>query len=242
MIQIFPAIDLIGGRVVRLYQGDYARETVYSDDPCAIARGFIASGAKYLHLVDLDGAREGTAANFETIAALARQGGLYMELGGGIRSEERIEQYLELGVDRCILGTVAVQDFDFTARMAKKYGEKIAVGVDARDGFVAIKGWKELSAERGIDFCRRLRDAGVQTVIYTDISRDGAGLGTNMEVYEQLREIKGLRITASGGVGSMEEIAALEAMGVSAAILGKAIYSGALDLAAVIRGFPQGEG
>lgn len=242
MIHIFPAIDLIGGRVVRLYQGDYDKETVYSDDPCAIARGFTASGAKYLHLVDLDGAREGTAANFESIAAIARQDGLYMEVGGGIRSEGRIESYLELGVDRCILGTIAVQDFDFTARMAKKYGEKIAVGVDARDGFVAIKGWKELSTERGIDFCRRLRDAGVQTVIYTDISRDGAGRGTNLEVYRSLSEIKGLAITASGGVGSLEEIAALEAMGVSAAILGKAIYSGALELGAVIKSFPQREG
>lgn len=242
MIEIFPAIDLIGGRVVRLYQGDYDRETVYSDDPCAIARGFVEAGAKYLHLVDLDGARDGTTANFKSIEAIARQGGLYIEVGGGIRSEERIERYLELGVSRCILGTVAVKDFAFTAEMARKYGEAIAVGVDAREGFVAINGWKELSAETGLDFCRRLRDAGVQTVIYTDISRDGAGRGTNLEVYEALSEIKGLRVTASGGVGSLEEIAKLEAMGVSAAILGKAIYSGQLDLAEVIRRFPQREG
>jgi len=242
MIQIFPAIDLIGGRVVRLYQGDYDKETVYSEDPAAVARSFVDAGAKYLHLVDLDGARDGTAANFESIAAIARQGGLYIELGGGIRSQERIERYLSLGVNRCILGTVAVKDFDFTARMAKEYGSAIAVGVDARDGYVAINGWKELSAERGIDFCRRLRDAGVQTVIYTDISRDGAGKGTNLEVYEELRSIKGLNITASGGVGSMEEIAKLETMGVSAAILGKAIYSGKLNLFEVIKNFPQREG
>ena len=242
MIDIFPAIDLIGGRVVRLYQGDYDKETVYSDDPCAIARGFVEAGAKYLHLVDLDGARDGTTANFESIEAIAKQNGLYIEVGGGIRSEERIERYLSLGVSRCILGTIAVKNFAFTAEMARKYGDKIAVGVDARDGYVAINGWKELSTETGLDFCRRLRDAGVKTVIYTDISRDGAGKGTNLEVYEALSQIKGLRVTASGGVGSMEEIAALEAMGVSAAILGKAIYSGALDLAAVIRGFPQGEG
>ena len=242
MIQIFPAIDLIGGRVVRLFQGDYDKETVYSDDPCAIARGFVEAGAKYLHLVDLDGARDGTTANFASIEAIARQGGLYIEVGGGIRSEERIERYLELGVGRCILGTIAVKDFDFTARMAQKYGEAIAVGVDARDGYVAINGWKELSAEKGIDFCRRLRDAGVKMVIYTDISRDGAGKGTNIEVYEALSEIKGLNVTASGGVGSMEEIARLETMGVSAAILGKAIYSGQLNLAEVIRKFPQREG
>lgn len=241
MIDIFPAIDLIGGRVVRLYQGDYDKETVYSDDPCAIARGFVEAGARYLHLVDLDGARDGTTANFPSIEAIARRGGLCMEVGGGIRSQERIERYLELGVSRCILGTIAVKDFAFTAEMARKYGDKIAVGVDAREGFVAINGWKELSAEKGIDFCRRLRDAGVQTVIYTDISRDGAGRGTNLEIYKALSEIKGLQVTASGGVGSLEEIARLEAMGVSAAILGKAIYSGQLELAEVIRRFPQRE-
>ncbi len=242
MIDIFPAIDLIGGRVVRLYQGDYDKETVYSDDPCAIARGFVEAGAKYLHLVDLDGARDGTTANFESIEAIAKQGGLYIEVGGGIRSEERIERYLSLGVSRCILGTIAVKNFTFTAEMARKYGDKIAVGVDARDGYVAINGWKELSTETGLDFCRRLRDAGVKTVIYTDISRDGAGKGTNLEVYEALSQIKGLRVTASGGVGSIEEIAALERMGVSAAILGKAIYSGQLELSEVIRKFPQREG
>ncbi len=242
MIDIFPAIDLIGGRVVRLYQGDYDKETVYSADPSAVARGFIDAGARYLHLVDLDGARDGTTANFESIEAIARQGGLYIELGGGIRSEERIERYLSLGVSRCILGTIAVKDFGFTADMAKKYGDKIAVGVDARDGFVAINGWKELSTETGYEFCVRLRDAGVKTVIYTDISRDGAGKGTNLEVYEALSKIKGLNVTASGGVGSIEEIRRLEAMGVSAAILGKAIYSGQLSLADVIRTFPQREG
>jgi len=241
MIDIFPAIDLIEGRVVRLFQGDYDKETVYSSDPCAIARGFVEAGARYLHLVDLDGAREGTAANFTSIEAIARQGGLYIEVGGGIRSEERIERYLSLGVSRCILGTGAVTDFDFTCSMAKKYGDAIAVGVDARDGLVAIKGWKELSAQKGVDFCRRLRDGGVGTVIYTDISRDGAGKGTNLRVYEELSCIDGLKITASGGVGSIAEISALEAMGVSAAILGKAIYSGALDLAEVIRNFPQKE-
>ena len=242
MIDIFPAIDLIGGRVVRLFQGDYDKETVYSDDPCAIARSFVEAGAKNLHLVDLDGARDGTTANFASVEALARQGGLYIELGGGIRSEECIERYLSLGVSRCILGTIAVKDFAFTAEMARKYGDKIAVGVDARDGYVAINGWKELSSETGLDFCRRLRDAGVKTVIYTDISRDGAGKGTNLEVYEALSRIEGLRVTASGGVGSIEEIAALERMGVSAAILGKAIYSGQLELSEVIRKFPQREG
>lgn len=234
-MQIFPAIDLRGGQVVRLYQGDYDRETVYGRDPCAAARDFIAAGAEYLHVVDLDGARDGTAANFDSIAAIARQGGLYIEVGGGIRTEDRIKQYLDLGVGRCILGTAAVKDFDFTARMAQKYGGKIAVGVDARDGYVATDGWREISREKGVDFCRRLHDAGVRTVIYTDISRDGAERGTNLALYRKLAEIRGLDITASGGVSSMEELRELQAMGTRAAILGRALYTGRLDLREVIR-------
>ena len=233
-MQIFPAIDLRGGQVVRLYQGDYDRETVYAADPCAVARSFLAAGARYLHVVDLDGARDGMLANFETIAAIVKQGGLYIEVGGGIRTEDRIRRYLDLGVGRCILGTIAVRDFDFTARMAQTYGDRIAVGVDARDGYVAVSGWKELSAERGVDFCRRLRDAGVKTVIYTDISRDGAEQGTNLDLYQQLAEIQGLDITASGGVSSIEELKELQRIGTRAAILGKALYTGRLDLKTVI--------
>lgn len=234
-MQIFPAIDLSGGQVVRLYQGDYDKMTVYGADPCAAARDFLAAGAQYLHVVDLDGAKDGTLANFESIAAIARQGGLYIEVGGGIRTEERIRQYLELGVSRCILGTIAVKDFDFTARMARKYGDAIAVGVDARDGYVAVNGWKELSPERGIDFCRRLRDAGVKTVIYTDISRDGAEQGTNLAVYRELAQIEGLNVTASGGVSSIGELKELQAIGTHAAILGKALYTGRLDLKTVLQ-------
>ena len=233
-MQIFPAIDLSGGQVVRLYQGDYDRMTVYGQDPCATARDFLAAGARHLHVVDLDGAKDGTLANQESIAAIARQGGLFIEVGGGIRTEDRIRQYLDLGVSRCILGTVAVKDFAFTARMAEKYGSQIAVGVDARDGFVAVNGWKELSAERGVDFCRRLHEAGVQTVIYTDISRDGAEQGTNLAVYRQLSQISGLNVTASGGVSSLEELRELETIGVRAAILGKALYTGRLDLKTVM--------
>ena len=234
-MQIFPAIDLSGGQVVRLYQGDYDKMTVYGADPCAVAREFIAAGAKYLHVVDLDGAKDGTLANFESISAIAKQGGMYIEVGGGIRTEEKIRQYLDLGVGRCILGTIAVKDFGFTARMAQKYGDKIAVGVDARDGYVAINGWKELSDETGIDFCKRLRDAGVKTVIYTDISRDGAEKGTNLELYRELAKIEGLNITASGGVSSMEELKELQTIGTHAAILGKALYTGRLDLKTVIQ-------
>ena len=234
-MQIFPAIDLSGGQVVRLYQGDYDKMTVYGADPCAVARDFMAAGAKHLHVVDLDGAKDGTLANFESIAALAKQGGLYIEVGGGIRTEERIQKYLDLGVGRCILGTIAVKDFEFTKRMAQKYGDKIAVGVDARDGYVAVSGWLETSKEKGVDFCRRLRDAGVQTVIYTDISRDGAEQGTNLDLYRELAEIKGLNITASGGVSSIAELEELQAIGTQAAILGKALYTGRLDLKEVIK-------
>ena len=233
-MQIFPAIDLRGGQVVRLYQGDYDQETVYAADPCAVARDFLAAGARYLHVVDLDGAKDGTLANFKTIEALTRQGGLYIEVGGGIRTEERIRRYLDLGVGRCILGTIAVKDFAFTERMAQKYGDRIAVGVDARDGFVAVSGWKELSEERGVDFCRRLRDAGVKTVIYTDISRDGAEQGTNLDLYRELAGIEGLDITASGGVSSIEELRELQTIGTKAAILGKALYTGWLDLKTVM--------
>ena len=234
-MQLFPAIDLRGGKVVRLTQGDYSRMTVYGEDPCAQAREFLAAGAKNLHVVDLDGAKDGTLSNYDTIAALAKQGGLYIEVGGGIRTEERIRRYLDLGVGRCILGTIAVKDFAFTERMAKKYGDRIAVGVDARDGFVAVSGWKELSAERGVDFCRRLRDAGVKTVIYTDISRDGAEQGTNLDLYRELAEIEGLDITASGGVSSIEELRELQTIGTKAAILGKALYTGRLDLKTVMK-------
>ena len=233
-MKLYPAIDLRGGQAVRLYQGDYDQMTVYGADPCAVARDFLAAGARYLHVVDLDGALDGTLANFESIAAIARQGGLYIEVGGGIRDEERIRRYLDLGVGRCILGTIAVKDFAFTERMAQKYGDRIAVGVDARDGYVAVSGWKELSAERGVDFCRRLRDAGVKTVIYTDISRDGAEQGTNLDLYRELAEIEGLDITASGGVSSIEELRELQAIGTKAAILGKALYTGRLDLKTVI--------
>lgn len=235
-MQLFPAIDLRSGQVVRLTQGDYDRMTVYGADPCAQARAFQAAGAKNLHVVDLDGAKDGTLANRDVIEALARQGGLYIEVGGGIRTQEQIEQYLSLGVGRCILGSVAVTDFDFTARMLKEYGDKLAVGVDARDGYVAIHGWKELSKEKGVDFCQRLAEAGCRAVIYTDISRDGAMQGTNLDLYGQLaRALPGLTITASGGITYEEELVRLKELGIGAAILGKSLYTGALDLARCVQ-------
>lgn len=236
-MKLFPAIDLRGGQAVRLYQGDYDQMTVYNPDPADQARAFAAAGAKYLHVVDLDGAKDDTTANLPAIARIAAESDLYIEVGGGIRDEERIRRYLDLGVSRCILGTVAVRDFDFTARMAQKYGDKIAVGVDMKDGLVAVAGWKEVTPEPGVAFCRRLAEAGVKAVIATDISRDGTMQGTNMDLYRELLTIPGLEITASGGIARMEELDTLQAMGCHAAILGKSVYTGAIDLAEAVRRF-----
>ncbi len=228
-MKIFPAIDIRGGNAVRLFQGDYAQETVYSQDPRQVAEGFLAAGAKHLHLVDLDGARDGQLANMDTIKDIVDGLGMYVEVGGGIRDEERICRYLELGVGRVILGTIAQQDPAFTAAMAKKYGEHIAVGVDARDGKVAINGWKEITDKDAYTLCQELAEAGVKSIIYTDISRDGGLGGTNIQAYQRLSQIEGLAITASGGITGEEEIRILKDL-VDAAILGKALYAGKLDL------------
>lgn len=232
-MNIYPAIDLRDGKVVRLYQGDYDQMTVYQEDPVDVARSFKAAGADYLHLVDLDGAKDGELVNFDTIKAIVEDVDMFVEVGGGIRDEERIKQYLDLGVGRVILGTIAVKDREFLERMVSVYGERIAVGVDARDGRVAINGWKEITDIDSFEFCEYLRDIGVKAVIYTDISRDGGLQGTNMEVYRKLQEIQGLEITASGGISFIEEIAELKNV-TAAAILGKALYSGLINLAQAV--------
>lgn len=234
-MKLYPAIDLRSGQAVRLYQGDYDRMTVYNADPVAQAQQFIDAGAKYLHVVDLDGAKDDTTANLQMIAAIAKLGGLKIEVGGGIRDEARIQRYLDLGADRCILGTVAVKNFDFTAEMAQKYGAQIAVGVDMKDGAVAVNGWKEVTPEPGVAFCRRCANAGVKAIIATDISRDGTMQGTNMALYRELLTIPGIEVTASGGIAAMTELAELSAMHCHAAILGKSIYTGAIDLAEAVR-------
>jgi len=235
-MEILPAIDLRDGKVVRLFQGDYDKMTVYGDIPLQTALEFKAAGAKFLHLVDLDGAKEGKPRNLETISEIIRKSGLKVEVGGGIRTEECIEAYLEAGAERVILGSMAVKDFGFTAEMAKKFGRHIAVGVDARDGLVAINGWLETSRVEAMELCLRLRDAGVQTIIYTDISRDGTNKGTNIGAYESLSKI-GVNIIASGGISSMEELRKLSDIGVYGAILGKALYTGKLGLKTVISEF-----
>ncbi len=234
-MEIFPAIDIRGGQVVRLRQGDYEDMQVYGSDPVRTAEQFMEQGAINLHVVDLDGAKEGKAVNFDVIRAIAKLPGLFVEVGGGIRDQERIESYLELGVGRVILGTVAVRNFPFVETMVRLYGGKIAVGVDARDGYMAVSGWLENTGLDSFGFCERLRGAGVSTVIYTDIAKDGELNGTNLGAYRRLRELTGLNIIASGGISFEHELVALRDMGTYGAILGKALYVKKLDLSRAIR-------
>ena len=227
---LFPAIDLFQGKAVRLFKGDYDQMTVYSDHPEDIAKDFAAQGATHIHLVDLEGAREGKTPNMETVLRIRQESGLFCEIGGGIRSMETVDRYLSAGLDRVILGTAAVEDPTFLRAAVDAYGEQIAVGVDVRDGYVAVKGWTEKSALHFMDFCKEMESIGVKTLICTDISRDGAMRGTNREMYRQLSETVGLQITASGGVSTMEDIESLRQMNLYGAIIGKAYYTGDIDL------------
>ena len=234
-MNIFPAIDLIDGCAVRLFKGDYAQKTIYSTDPSDVALSFVKAGAEYIHIVDLDGARDGSNANIETVRSIVKKSGLKAEIGGGIRSKEAIEKYLDLGVMRVILGTAAVTDEEFLISSVKEYGERVAVGVDIKDGFVAIKGWTETSKLGCFEFCEKLEKIGVRTVICTDISKDGVMSGTNIELYRQLSEKFSMDIVASGGVSSIENVKTLAAMNMYGAILGKALYTGAVDLSEAIK-------
>lgn len=233
-MKIFPAIDILGGKVVRLRRGDYNDVKTYETDCAQTATAFRVQGASCLHAVDLDGARIGKAVNAGAVERIISAADLFVEIGGGIRTEEQIQSYIEAGAGRVILGTVAVRDFGFTSAMVEKYGDKIAVGVDAADGNVAVAGWREVTDIRSVEFCERLAKSGVKSVIYTDISRDGMLGGTNMQIYSRLMQIDGLNITASGGISSIEEITALKDMGVHAAILGKALYENRLSLKAAL--------
>ncbi len=227
---LFPAIDLIGGQAVRLVKGDYSQKTVYSSSPVEVAKSFYDAGAEYLHVVDLDGAKSGNTDNISVIADIIKESGLKVEVGGGIRSEEVIKKYIDAGVYRVILGTVAVEKPEFCREMCAKYGDKIAVGVDIKDGFVAIKGWTEVAEKTCFDFCKELEEMGVKTVICTDISKDGLLSGTNLELYRELQGKFNIDFTASGGVTSLDDVKALMEIGVYGAILGKALYTGNIDL------------
>lgn len=228
---LFPAIDLFEKKAVRLYKGDYANMTVYSEDPVSVARDFESKGCTHIHMVDLEGAKDGTTPNLSVVERVAKETSLFVEIGGGIRSMETVEKYLDAGVSRVILGTAAVNDEAFLRAAVAKYGHKIAVGADVKDGYIAIKGWLEKSAVTLEDFLRNMEAIGVKNIICTDISKDGAMQGTNLALYRQLSEKFRLDITASGGVSSLQDIHLLREMELYGAIIGKAYYTGAIDLA-----------
>lgn len=227
---IYPAIDLYGGKAVRLYKGDYNQMTVYSDDPPSVAEDFKKCGATHMHIVDLEGAKNGTTPNFDTVIEIKKRGGLFCEVGGGIRDMNTIERYISAGIDRVILGTAAVTSEGFVKEAVGKYGEKIAVGIDIKDGFVAIKGWTEKSEITAFDFCEKMQADGVKTLICTDISKDGVLGGTNHALYTELMERFDMQIIASGGVSSLDDIKRLAKNNMYGAIIGKAYYTGDIDL------------
>ena len=227
---LYPAIDLVQGKAVRLYKGDYAQMTVYSEEPVSVAKAFQAAGARNIHLVDLEGAKSGVPENLETIREIIAQTDLFLEVGGGIRNMQTVDTYLNAVVDRVILGTAAVTDPAFLQAALEAYGEKIAVGVDLKDGFVASKGWTETAELTADAFFTRMEQLGVKTIICTDISRDGAMKGTNRELYRQLSRKFSIDLIASGGVSSLEDVKALAEMNLHGAIIGKAYYIGAIDL------------
>ena len=227
---ILPAIDLLGRKAVRLLKGDYNQVTVYSDSPLEVSEKFKSLGATHIHMVDLDGAKYGTAPNMDIVAEVAEKTGLFIEIGGGIRSMETVKKYIDAGISRVILGTAAICDEDFLKEAVKAYGEKIAVGADVKDGKIAVKGWLEQSDVTLDEFFLKMQDLGVKNIICTDISRDGAMRGTNLELYRELSEKYSLDITASGGVSSLDDVKALRQMNLYGAIIGKAYYTGAVDL------------
>lgn len=227
---IFPAIDIFGGKAVRLFKGDYAQMTVYNENPEEVALDFLNNGATHIHLVDLEGAKSGETPNLETVVKIKKATGLFCEIGGGIRSMEVIDRYISAGVDRVILGTAAVTNKGFVEESVAKYGEKIAVGIDIKDGLVAIKGWTETCDIKAFDFCEKMQKIGVKTIICTDISKDGAMQGTNHELYRELSEKFSIDIIASGGVSSIEDVKRLSALNLYGAIVGKAYYTGAINL------------
>lgn len=233
-MKIFPAIDIIGGKVVRLCQGAYGNSKIYGKTPLEAAEQFAEQGAKYLHIVDLDGARSGNADNAKIIEEIVLKCGLFVEVGGGIRSLGQINKYLDCGIKRIILGTAAVQNFKFTEKAVEKFRDSIAVGVDEINGKIAINGWKEITDIDANNFCRHLKKIGVNNVIYTDISKDGMLNGTNLDIYKVLCQTEYPKITASGGITELSEIIKLKELGVYGAILGKALYENKLDLKAVI--------
>lgn len=233
-MKIFPAIDLKNGEAVRLTEGDYNNKKTYFTDPMEVLDLFIESKSENLHIVDLDGASEGNVFNFNIIEKIIKKCSLFTQVGGGIRNEETIKKYLNIGVNRIILGTIAFEDSDFLEKMIDKYKKNIAVSVDARDGYVAVRGWKEIKEEDSIDFCKKLDSMGIDTIIYTDISKDGKLSGTNLDIYKELKNKISCDIVASGGITYEDEIIKLKEMNIDGAIVGKAIYEKKIDLKKII--------
>lgn len=227
---IYPAIDLYDKKAVRLFKGDYAQMTIYNDNPLDVANDFKKSGATHIHLVDLEGAKNGTTPNFDAVKRIKEETSLFCETGGGIRSMDTIDKYINSGIDRVILGTAAVTNKGFVEEAVNKYGEKIAVGVDIKDGYVAIKGWTEKSETDAFSFCEKMQNIGVKAIICTDISKDGAMQGTNHELYKNLSEKFDIDIIASGGVSSIDDVIKLKELDIHGAIIGKAYYTGAINL------------
>lgn len=227
---IFPAIDLYDKKAVRLYKGDYQNMTVYSDNPIEIARDFKKCGATHIHMVDLEGAKDGTTPNISIVSQIAKETDLFVEIGGGIRNIQTAQKYIDAGVSRIILGTAAVENEDFLKECLNKFGDKTAVGADVKEGYIAIKGWLEKSKLTLDEFLSKMQNLGVKNVICTDISKDGAMKGTNLQLYRELSQKYSLDITASGGVSTIDDIKILRQMNIYGAIIGKAYYIGAIDL------------
>lgn len=239
---VLPAIDIKDGHCVRLYQGDYAKVTTYDADPVQVARRWQAAGASWLHVVDLDGAARGQPVNVELVAQIRAATSLHIEVGGGIRTLEHIERILGLRIDRVVLGTVALTDRTLLEQALQRWGERIAVGLDARDGMVAIAGWRETSRAKAPSLATELTALGVQRFIYTDIARDGALSGPNLPAIQEMQRATSRPLIASGGVASLADLRSLAALGVEGAIVGKAIYTGNVDLAVAIEEIEKNEG
>ncbi|KPG69922.1 1-(5-phosphoribosyl)-5-[(5-phosphoribosylamino)methylideneamino]imidazole-4-carboxamide isomerase [Enterococcus sp. RIT-PI-f] len=241
---IYPAIDLLDDHVVRLTQGDYQQREIFGTDPIVFAQSFSEQGATHLHVVDLNGARNGQQAQFDTIKKIVSATPLQVEVGGGIRTQAAVESYLDCGVSQVILGTIAAKDPQLTKELLRNYEEKIVIGVDAKQGMVAVDGWETRTERPARDFCQELVSWGCQRIIYTEIERDGTGLGINGPLYQDLQKIPGLAITASGGVAHVADIDTLAAIGIEGVIIGKALYNGSLSLREVLRriGNPTKEG
>ncbi|EDH0998299.1 1-(5-phosphoribosyl)-5-[(5-phosphoribosylamino)methylideneamino]imidazole-4-carboxamide isomerase [Listeria monocytogenes] len=233
-MQIFPAIDLKNGQCVRLFQGDFSKKTVVNEDPIAQAKAFATDGATYLHIVDLDGALEGRPINLEVIQKMKITAKIPVQVGGGIRSMAQVDYYLESGIDRVIIGSAALTDPDFLRAAVQKYGAKIAAGIDAKNGFVATRGWLDVSKVSYLDLAKRMEKVGVETIIYTDISRDGTLTGPNLEQMANLKEHVKVNLIASGGVSSRADLEALAKLGLYGAIAGKALYNRQISMSDIV--------